>query len=98
MKTATVRELRNNFAQVSRWLEAGEQVEITKRGIPYAKVELTAAPQKAPKKVSQMMLKERRTFFRKRFGAEHTKWMKQVYGDKVFKDNMIITMREEKDW
>jgi len=36
MKTATVADLRNNFATVSRWIHNGEQVAITKRGIPFA--------------------------------------------------------------
>jgi antitoxin (DNA-binding transcriptional repressor) of toxin-antitoxin stability system len=97
MKTATVRELRNDFAKVSRWLEAGEQVEITKRGILYAKMEL-AAPATKQKRVSEMTLKERKAFYRKRFGAEQRNWMKEVYGDKVFPDNIVLTMREERDW
>ena len=45
MKTATVRDLRNSFARISRWLEAGEQVEITKRGQVFARI-LPAAPHK----------------------------------------------------
>lgn len=32
MKTATVRDLRNDFAKISRWLEDGEAVELRKRG------------------------------------------------------------------
>ena len=36
MKTATVRELRNNFARLSKWLERGETIEIVKRGKPVA--------------------------------------------------------------
>ncbi|MDD5262363.1 MAG: hypothetical protein PHD76_11010 [Methylacidiphilales bacterium] len=32
MKTASVADLRNNFAAVSRWIEEGEPVEIKKRG------------------------------------------------------------------
>ncbi len=36
MKTATVADLRNNFATVSRWIHAGEQVTITKRGRAFA--------------------------------------------------------------
>ncbi len=32
MKTATVRDLRNNFARLSKWLEKGETIEIVKRG------------------------------------------------------------------
>ena len=36
MKTATVADLRNNFATVSRWIHSGEQVAITKRGLSFA--------------------------------------------------------------
>ena len=36
MKTATVRDLRNRFRHVSKWLEAGESVEILKHGKPFA--------------------------------------------------------------
>lgn len=36
MKTATVRELRNEFGRLSRWLEKGETIEILKRGTPIA--------------------------------------------------------------
>jgi antitoxin (DNA-binding transcriptional repressor) of toxin-antitoxin stability system len=32
MKTATVRELRNDFGRLSKWLERGETIEIVKRG------------------------------------------------------------------
>ncbi len=32
MKTATVRELRNDFGRLSKWLEKGETIEILKRG------------------------------------------------------------------
>ena len=36
MKTATVADLRNRFADVSRHLLAGDSVTITKRGRPFA--------------------------------------------------------------
>jgi antitoxin (DNA-binding transcriptional repressor) of toxin-antitoxin stability system len=36
MKIATVRDLRNNFARLSKWLEKGETIEIIKRGKPVA--------------------------------------------------------------
>jgi antitoxin (DNA-binding transcriptional repressor) of toxin-antitoxin stability system len=39
MKTATVADLRNNFARISRWIEAGEEVEITKRGKKFARLQ-----------------------------------------------------------
>ncbi len=32
MKSATVRDLRNNFARLSKWLDQGETIEIIKRG------------------------------------------------------------------
>ena len=38
MKTATIRDLRNQFARVSKWLENGEVVQIVKRGKPFARV------------------------------------------------------------
>ena len=38
MKTATIRELRNEFARVSKWIEKGETVQIIKRGKPFARV------------------------------------------------------------
>ncbi len=36
MKTASVRELRNDFARLSKWLAEGETIEIVKRGKPVA--------------------------------------------------------------
>jgi len=36
MKTATVRDLRNNFAKLEAWLSNGEEVCIEKRGEPVA--------------------------------------------------------------
>ena len=30
MKTATVRELRNNFASLAKWIEHGEEITITR--------------------------------------------------------------------
>ena len=38
MKTASIGELRNNFARLSRWLEKGETVQLLKRGKPFARV------------------------------------------------------------
>jgi len=38
MKTASVRELRNNFHRVAAWMEEGETVEITKSGKVFARL------------------------------------------------------------
>ena len=38
MKKATVRDLRNQFSRISKWLESGETVQVLKRGKPFARV------------------------------------------------------------
>ncbi len=35
-RTATVRELRNRFADVAKWIEDGEEVTITRNGTAFA--------------------------------------------------------------
>jgi len=45
MKTATVRDLRNKFADVAKWIEHGEAVTITRNGTAFA----TLAPAKPAK-------------------------------------------------
>ncbi len=49
MKTATVRDLRNNFAMLEAWLNEGEEVCIEKRGKPIAW--LTGVKRNPPGKV-----------------------------------------------
>lgn len=46
MKTATVADLRNNFRRVSKWIQAGEPVRITKHGEPFATLQPAAPAQK----------------------------------------------------
>ena len=36
MKTATVRDLRNHFADVAKWIDCGEKVAITRNGTIFA--------------------------------------------------------------
>ena len=43
MKTTTVRELRNNYSKVLKWVSKGEEVEVTRRGKAVAKVVPVAA-------------------------------------------------------
>jgi prevent-host-death family protein len=38
MKTTTVRELRNNYARVLKWVSSGQEVQVTRRGKVVAKV------------------------------------------------------------
>ncbi len=44
-RTATVRDLRNRFADVAKWIEDGEQVTITRNGAVFA----TLAPARPAK-------------------------------------------------
>jgi antitoxin (DNA-binding transcriptional repressor) of toxin-antitoxin stability system len=50
MKTATVRDLRNQFPRVAAWIENGEEVGITKSGKLFARL-VPAAPAKQAKLV-----------------------------------------------
>ena len=84
MKTASVRDLRNNFAKVSRWIRDGQQVEITSRGVPMACLVPVAQP-KPKKKI--------------RFNAaERMKKLKEIYGGKVLAGNGVLLMREGSKW
>ena len=38
IKTTTVRELRNNYSKVLKWVSKGEEVEVTRRGKIVARV------------------------------------------------------------
>ena len=49
IKTATVRELRNNFASLAKWIEHGEQITITRNGETFATLS-PAMPEK-PRKI-----------------------------------------------
>ncbi len=49
MKTATVRDLRNHFADLAKWIDHGEQIAITRHGKPFAT--LSPAKPEKPSKV-----------------------------------------------
>ncbi len=38
MRTASIRDLRNSFPTVAKWIEEGESVEITRSGRPFARL------------------------------------------------------------
>lgn len=44
MKTATVRDLRNHFAAVAKWIESGEKISITRNGTAFALLSPAAPP------------------------------------------------------
>jgi len=48
MKTATLRQLRNQYSELLRWIEAGEEVLITKRGVAIARLIPERSPNMCP--------------------------------------------------
>lgn len=48
IKTATVADLRNDFASISKWIHEGEAVTITKRGLPFASLAPARKQRKLP--------------------------------------------------
>lgn len=51
MKTATVRELRNEFSKIEAWLGEGEEVRIERRGQPIAVLKPVSEAEKKPFKM-----------------------------------------------
>ncbi len=70
MKTATVRDLRNHFADVAKWIEHGEPVTITRNGTAFA----TLAPAKPakPRKVDWASRLAKRKPLGRRLSEEET--------------------------
>lgn len=57
MKTATARELRNRYAGLLDWLVAGEEILITRRGKPIAR--LVPEPEQAADHASPAVRRDR---------------------------------------
>ena len=70
MKTATVRDLRNRFPHVAKWIAQGEPVEITKAGKTFAHL-VPAKPVKPRRfKMPDIMARLRANFGDKVYSAE----------------------------
>jgi antitoxin (DNA-binding transcriptional repressor) of toxin-antitoxin stability system len=78
MKTATVRELRNEFSKLEAWLGEGEEIQIEKRG-KVVGVLKPAAKNNPPKKMRWPDFEARR---------------KAIWGDRVFSEEEVRAMRE----
>ena len=78
MKTATVRDLRNNFSKLEAWLSDGESVRIEKRGQPVAL--LTALPRSKGKafKMPDFMGRLKETWGDRVFTAAEVKAMRDA--------------------
>lgn len=78
MKTATVRDLRNNFSKLEAWLSDGESVRIEKRGEPVAL--LTALPRDKSKafKMPDFAARRRSIWGDRVFSAAEVKAMRDA--------------------
>jgi antitoxin (DNA-binding transcriptional repressor) of toxin-antitoxin stability system len=79
---ASVRDLRNNFASLSAWLDAGREVEITKRGRVVARLVPSGPPLKRAKWDMKARLKK----------------LREMSGEKPYPGNIVVELRNEKDW
>ena len=80
MKTATVRELRNDFPRIEAWVHEGESINISKRGKIIATLipalGASALPQPPPKVDIMARLRE-------------------TWGDRVFTMEQVAAMRAD---
>jgi antitoxin (DNA-binding transcriptional repressor) of toxin-antitoxin stability system len=79
MKTATVRDLRNDFRSLEAWLAEGETIQIEKRGTPVAlltPLDSSAAPEDTSARPD---VRARR---------------KAIWGDRCFTAEEVKAMRE----
>jgi antitoxin (DNA-binding transcriptional repressor) of toxin-antitoxin stability system len=62
MKSASIRDLRNAFPTVAQWIEAGESVEITRSGKPFARLEPIVPKSPKPLVMPDFMARMRKQF------------------------------------
>lgn len=78
MKTATLRDLRNDFASLEAWLAEGETIRIEKRGKPVAFLS-PAIPAASEPPIPKPDVRER---------------LKKIWGDRCFSAEEVKAMRE----
>jgi antitoxin (DNA-binding transcriptional repressor) of toxin-antitoxin stability system len=76
MKTATVADLRNNFRRVSAWIANGEEVEIRRRGKPFAKLSALVAKPTALRPKIDFAAQRRAIWGRRQFSAKEVAAMR----------------------
>jgi len=80
VKTATVRELRNEFPRIEAWVHEGESVNISKRG----KVIATLVPALGAKASGQGLPK-----------VDIMARLQETWGDRVFTMEQVAAMRAD---
>lgn len=77
MKTASVRDIRQNFPRVMAWIADGEQVAITMR-----------------RKVVARLVPENPAMRRKVESPDFEAISREIFGDRMFKDDLVESERE----
>ncbi len=62
VKSASIRDLRNSFPTVARWIEEGECVEITRSGKPFARLEPIEPETSTPLAMPDFLVRLRQHF------------------------------------
>ncbi len=80
MKTATVRELRNEFPRIEAWVHEGESVHISKRGKVIATLVPVSANASSEKRVKKPDIMAR---------------LRETWGNRVFTLEEVAAMRAD---
>lgn len=78
MKTATLRDLRNNFAKLEAWLGEGEEIRIEKRGKPIAMLAPLRAKSSAKVKMPDFEARRKAIWGDRVFSEEEVKAMRDA--------------------
>ena len=78
MKTATVRDLRNNFALLEGWLNDGEQICIEKRGEPVAILTPMRKTRRTKVKTPDFAARQRAIWGHRVFSEEEVRAMREA--------------------
>ena len=80
MKTATVRELRNDFPRLEAWVQEGESISISKRG----RIIATLVPARPDQAVTKRVVK-----------PDIMSRLRETWGSRVFSLGEVAAMRED---
>jgi antitoxin (DNA-binding transcriptional repressor) of toxin-antitoxin stability system len=80
MKTATVRELRNEFPRLEAWVHEGESISISKRG----RIIATLVPARPDQAVIERVMK-----------PDIMSRLRETWGSRVFSMEEVAAMRED---
>ncbi len=80
MRTTTVRDLRNHYSRVLKWVSMGEEVEVTRRGKVVARVVPASAAKKSPVDWAQSAALNRRPWSRELTAAESSSILAESQG------------------